>query len=220
MVESGGSRELAVGLRTAAVAVAVAEPRPVVRAGLSRMVARCPGLRLHAAVGSLESVPLDPEPPDVLLVGPVGSGPAFLAQLSRLQSQVPDARVVLVWNDGADSVPAQVVARAHGLLVDPTPARVGRVVRAVYEGLCYFDGPVPRAVWGWVHQPSARVQLSGPEGLALRLVAEGCSNAQIARQLGCTEPAAKALLRSLMRKLGARNRAHAAALAVRWRLVE
>ena len=211
---------MAVELRTATVAVAVADPRPVVRAGLARMVGRCPELRLHAAVGDLEAVPLHPDPPDVLLVNPVGSGPVFLVQLSRLHNQVPHARVVLLWTDGTDSLPAHVVARAHGLLVHPTPGRVERVVRAVWDGLCYFDGPVPRAVWDRVHLPSPRAQLSGAESVALRLVAEGSSSAQIARQLGCSEAAVKALLRSLMRKVGARNRAHAAALAVRWGLVE
>jgi DNA-binding NarL/FixJ family response regulator len=209
-----------VELRAAKVAVAVAEPRPVVRAGLARMVARCPGLRLHAAVGGLEAVPLHPDPPDVLLVNPDSSGPAFLTQLSRLHTEVPHARVVLVRTEGADSVPSQVAARAHGLLVDPTPSRLERVVRAVCEGLCYFDGPLPQAVWRRVHVPSPTVQLSTVEGLALRLVTEGCSNAQIAQQLDCSAAAVKALLRSLMRKVGARNRAHAAALAVRWGLVE
>jgi DNA-binding NarL/FixJ family response regulator len=57
--------------------------------------------------------------------------------------------------------------------------------------------------------------LSEREASVLRLVAEGLSNKQIASKLGIAERTVKMYVASAMNKLGAENRAHAAAVALR-----
>lgn len=189
------------------------------RTGLAQVLARCSGLKLHAALCTVEEVQADPHPPDVLLVGggPEGLGP----RLRRLREAAPGVRVVLVSPDGTGrALPADLVRHVHGVLADPTPERLERVVQAVRSGLYYLDGPVPWRVWRQAHAWRSGPELRPVEVLALRLVAEGRTNAEIARELGCSEAAVKAMLRSVMRKMGATNRAQAAALAVRWGLVD
>ena len=58
-------------------------------------------------------------------------------------------------------------------------------------------------------------RLSEREASVLRLVAEGLSNKQIASKLGIAERTVKMHVASAMNKLGAENRAHAAAVALR-----
>lgn len=61
--------------------------------------------------------------------------------------------------------------------------------------------------------------LSARERAVLRLVAEGWSNKQIARELALAERTVKVHLTGAMNKLGAENRAHAAVLAIRRHLL-
>jgi DNA-binding NarL/FixJ family response regulator len=64
-----------------------------------------------------------------------------------------------------------------------------------------------RATWPW---PLLQV---------LELVADGCTNAEIARRLGRSEHTVVDQVKEARRRLGARDRAHAAALAVALRVV-
>lgn len=61
--------------------------------------------------------------------------------------------------------------------------------------------------------PNAKVQLTPRETEVLRGLAEGKSNKEIARDLDIQEVTVKLHVKSLTRKLEARNRTHAAMLA-------
>jgi DNA-binding NarL/FixJ family response regulator len=50
---------------------------------------------------------------------------------------------------------------------------------------------------------------------ALRLIADGNSNKDVAAQLGISEEAVKGQVRNILAKLGARDRTHAAVLAMK-----
>jgi len=60
---------------------------------------------------------------------------------------------------------------------------------------------------------SSKQLLSQRETQVLRLVAQGLRNRDIAERLFISEVTVKAHMRSIMRKLGARSRTHAVALA-------
>jgi DNA-binding NarL/FixJ family response regulator len=68
-------------------------------------------------------------------------------------------------------------------------------------------------------QPAASDVLSARECEVLTLVVDGCSNAEIAQELGIARNTVKNHLRSILAKLGARNRVQAAAYAVSQGLV-
>ena len=56
-------------------------------------------------------------------------------------------------------------------------------------------------------------KLSEKEMFVLRLAADGMTNKEIARDMGATEVTVKMHMRSICKKLGARNRAHAAIIS-------
>lgn len=58
-------------------------------------------------------------------------------------------------------------------------------------------------------------QLGVRESQCLHLIAEGLSNKEIAAVMVITELTAKSHVHKILRKLGAQNRAHAVALAIR-----
>ena len=57
--------------------------------------------------------------------------------------------------------------------------------------------------------------LSAVEVRVLRLIAEGNSNKEIAAQLSLTEDGVKGQVRSILAKLGANDRAHAAVIGLK-----
>ena len=64
-----------------------------------------------------------------------------------------------------------------------------------------------------IRQPGTTEPLSGREKEILSLVATGLRNREIARRLFISEVTVKAHMRNIMRKLNAKSRAHAVALA-------
>ncbi|MFE0207052.1 LuxR C-terminal-related transcriptional regulator [Streptomyces sp. NPDC058985] len=67
--------------------------------------------------------------------------------------------------------------------------------------------------------PPATVKLSPPLLRVLELVADGWTNAEIARRLNLSEHTVKDHVKKIRRLLGARDRAHAAVLAVEARII-
>ena len=68
--------------------------------------------------------------------------------------------------------------------------------------------------------PRVPARLSGREMQVLELLAEGDSNPEIAVALGLSEETIKTHVKHCIAKLGARNRTHAAVLALRRGLID
>lgn len=100
----------------------------------------------------------------------------------------------------------------------------------------YGDCTIPRELLGrliqWVAEPPDAVsrtvplrhpargsELTGRELDVLQLIADGYGNADIAELLACSQHTVKNIIYDLMGRLQLRNRAHAAAYAVRAGLV-
>jgi DNA-binding CsgD family transcriptional regulator len=62
--------------------------------------------------------------------------------------------------------------------------------------------------------------LSPAEVRVLRLIAEGNTNREIAAQLLVTEDSVKGLVRSILAKLGANDRAHAAVIGLKRGIIQ
>jgi len=67
--------------------------------------------------------------------------------------------------------------------------------------------------------PSWATELSSRDVKVLRLLSEGRSTAGIAGDLAYSESTIKNIIHDLVRQLGARNRAHAVAMAIRAGLI-
>lgn len=98
-----------------------------------------------------------------------------------------------------------------------------RAVRAVSAGAGYLQAEITRPVlerFAREAPPPLTARLSPRETEVLRLLAAGLANKQIAHQLGISETTVKGYLSQLFEKLGAADRAHAVALALRTRLID
>jgi DNA-binding NarL/FixJ family response regulator len=85
-------------------------------------------------------------------------------------------------------------------------AALGELVTEVVE-----DGPIP--------EPPRPPGLSERDMEVLRLMADGHSTAGIARDLAYSESTIKNIIHAIVRELGARNRAHAVAMALRNQMI-
>lgn len=146
----------------------------------------------------------------------------------RIKTQMPGVRVVMltVSEDEQDLTDA-VRAGADGyLLKDLLPEMLFQQLR----GLAAGETPISRAMTGKLFhqlshqsrptvQPAAAAALSARECDVLALIVSGYSNQEIADELGIARNTVKNHLRSILARLGVRNRAQAAAYAVNNRLV-
>src|SRR5579884_3534441 len=152
---------------------------------------------------------------DLLMVGVDAGGeslgwPQLLARSKKL---APSTRLVLVGDeDGPDMVRRALDAGADAYVTrrvepdDPVFALRQVVAPALYLVWPFSRGRAPAA------RDATRFGLTRREGEVLELVARGCSNAEIARELGITEQTVKGHLWRLYRKLGVSNRTAAARL--------
>jgi len=141
----------------------------------------------------------------------------------QIKSRMPDVRVVMLTvSDDEQDLAAAVRYGADGyLLKDILPETLFQQLRGLMSG----ETPIARAMTGKLFrqlahqnqpavQPAATAVLSARECEILALVVNGYSNQAIAEELGIAHNTVKNHLRSILTKLGVRNRAQAAALAV------
>ncbi len=141
----------------------------------------------------------------------------------RIKAKMPEVRVVMltVSDDEQDLVAAVRYGADGYLLKDIMPEALFQQLR----GLAAGEAPISRGMTGkLLHQlaqqsrpaaqPAAYAVLSSRECEVLALVVHGYSNQEIAEDLGIARNTVKNHLRSILAKLGARNRAQAAAQAV------
>ena len=146
----------------------------------------------------------------------------------RIKTQMKDVQVVMLTvSDDEQDLATAVRYGADGyLLKDLLPEMLFQQLRGLMSG----EAPISRTMTGKLFhqlaqrgqstvQPVATTVLSARECEVLALIVKGCSNREIAGELGITRNTVKNHLRSILAKLGVRNRAQAAAYAVSHGLV-
>jgi DNA-binding NarL/FixJ family response regulator len=205
-------------------AILIADDHEIVRFGLSRFLRASLGVEEVVEAANFEEVLERLERRDISLVvidlGMPGlKRPADLAAIRRRR---PDVRVlVLTASEAREDVLSALRAGAHGYVTKCEPGEdFLRAVRQVMVGNIYVTPALAaEPALGaerngtFVAGRSARAKLTDRQKQVLRLLARGGSNKDIARQLGLSESTAKFHVASLLRTLGADNRAEAAALA-------
>ena len=90
-----------------------------------------------------------------------------------------------------------------------TPLELAGALRQIHAGRTYFQG----AFGELAARPTAPKQPTAREVDVLHLVAEGCSNQEIARQLHLTEPTVRFHVHNLFTKLGVTRRTQLVSVA-------
>ncbi|WUJ75756.1 response regulator transcription factor [Kribbella soli] len=204
------------------VRVVVADDQTVVRDGLVTLLKLLPGIDVVAAASDgQEAVQLVAEhDPDVLLVDlrmPTMDGVEATRQV-RADHPRTEVVVLTTYSDD-DSVLSALRAGARGFLTKDADAEsIGRALEAAANGQSILDAEVQRRL---IEGTSTRPPEPTDTGLTpreievLRLIAEGLSNTEIARQLVVSEATVKTHINHLFAKANLRDRAQAVAYAYR-----
>lgn len=148
--------------------------------------------------------------PHVALVDLFLAGESGADVCAAIRQESPSTRVLLISGAGRMSPAAARAAGASGFVSkDLEAAEVTRAVRMVGAGMTLFP---PKEA-----QPAPL--LSEREREVLSLIADGCTNREIAEQLFLSPHTVKEHTSAVYRKLSARNRAEAVQLAQRMGLL-
>ena len=201
------------------IRILIVDDHPVVREGLVAVLESVPDFRVVGSAASAEEAlaAMKAAPPDIVLLDLELPGMSGIDAIPRLIAGGDHVRViVLTAYDTEERVLGAIKAGAGGyLLKGAAAAEIVDAIRAVRDGGSYLTPRVATRVIAQVGGRRRSGVLSERQREVLRLVADGRSNKQIARQLSITERTVKFHITSIFNKLGADNRAQAIALATR-----
>jgi DNA-binding NarL/FixJ family response regulator len=207
------------------IRVVLADDHALVLEGLRGLLERQPDLELVAAVADGEDLLdlLTTERVDVVVLDLLMPyhGLQVLAEIRR--RQIPVRVLVLTAFCDGESIQAALEQEAEGIaLKTELPSQTIEAIRQVMRGQLVY----PRAAQRWLashHRVPVLVdplaELSEREVDVLTLIANGCTNQEIAADLAISENTVRYHLKNIYGKLGVTNRTEAAAIYLKTRVV-
>jgi len=197
------------------IRVLVVDDHPLFRDGLTGLLATVDDVEVVAAVGDGDealrrSVQLAP---DVVLMDLNLPGTPGLEATRQIVTRLPSVAVlVLTMVDDDDSVLAALQLGARGyLLKGAVQEEVLAAIRTVSAGGAVFgQGVAQRMLAGGRSTRDRYGALTDREAEVLGLIATGCSNTQIARELGVSLKTVQNHVSHVLAKLQVRDRTQAA----------
>ena len=197
------------------IRILLIDDHPIVRAGLADTLGDEADMQV---VGELEDGAealhsFEALRPDVTIMDIAMPEVCGLQALEAIRGRHPHARVIMLTTLAGDhQMRSALQLGAAGFLMKSSVRReLLDAIRAVHAGQRWIPADVARALVEHLGQP----HLSEREMAVLRSAADGNSNKQIGAQLGIVEDTVKAHIRTILAKLGARDRTHAVAIAAR-----
>ncbi len=210
------------------ISVLLVDDHPVVIEGLRQVLATAGDIDVtgeaHDAARALERARA--LRPDVILLDLRMPGASGVQATRRLREQATSSAVIILTSYGDQAYVRQALeAGANGYLLKSTPPeRLIAAIRAAARGHRQLspellDGLLAE-FGGLAREQTRRETDLSPEDLEiLRRAGEGATNREIGQSLGRTEVAVKKRLQIIFAKLGAVDRAHAVAEAMRRGLI-
>jgi len=212
------------------VRILIADDHAVVRAGLRALLERQENFRVIAEADTGEGAIAKAKEvkPDVAVLDIRMPGLSGIEACRQIVDSLPDCRVIMLTSYAEDELLfAAIQAGAAGYVLK----RIGdnelvRAVERVSRGEGMLDPAMTKSVFAEMRsankaQRAAAFSDLTPQELAvLALVAEGLTNRQIAVKLYLGEGTVRNYVSSVLAKIGAANRAEAAAYAVKHNIEE
>ncbi|HET8757821.1 MAG TPA: GAF domain-containing protein [Solirubrobacteraceae bacterium] len=201
-----------------ALRVFVAEPNLLVRAGISRLIGAQDEMRVVGEAASLDETKarLRQLHPDVTLISTTLASTGSDGLIAEIRAASPSSSVLAISHGDIARDTTLLEAGATGVIdLRVDEEGLAQAVRAVACGTCVLGRSADATSGDPGHEA-----LTQRERSILTLVACGETNAEIGRTLYLATKTVERQVATVVRKLGARNRAHAAAIAVDRHIVE
>jgi DNA-binding NarL/FixJ family response regulator len=197
------------------IRILTVDDHPLVREGIAAVLeAQSDMMLIGEASSGFEAIALFREHrPDVTLMDLRMPDMSGLQTIATLRAEFPNARIIVLTTYSGDvQAAAALKAGARGyLLKSLVRNELLETIRAVHAG----NRRVPAEVATEIAEHVADDDLTGREVEILKRVASGWSNKVIAAQLSISEDTVKSHMKSVLEKLGARDRTHAVTIALR-----
>lgn len=161
--------------------------------------------------------------PDVILMDIVMGDDIDGVTATRLiRQRFPTVQVIALTSFKAESlVQSALQAGAIGyLLKDVLADELAQAIRAAHAGRGTLAPEIVQSMTHAAPPPPPGYDLTAREKEVLALMVAGLNNSEIAEKLGVSPSTIKSHVSNILAKLGVSSRTEAAALAVRYRLVE
>jgi DNA-binding NarL/FixJ family response regulator len=197
------------------IRVLTVDDHPLLREGIATLVNAEADMKLvaEASTGREAVQMFQLHRPDVTLMDlqmPDMNGSEAIVEI---RSEFPDARIIVLTTYTGDAQVLKALkagARAY-LLKGDVHLELLEMIRSVHAG----HKRIPPQIAAELAEHAGDDPLSPREIEVLRLIATGSSNKLIADQLSISEATAKSHVANILSKLGANDRAHALAIAMK-----
>ena len=205
---------------TKRIRILAVDDHPLLRQGVAGLIADEPDMTLVAQAGNGRDAiqQFRTHRPDVTLMDLQMPEMNGLDALIAIRAEFPEARVIMLTTyEGDVHILRALKAGAQGyLLKNALHSDLLRTIRAVHEGKRSLS---PEASFQVAEHMSDEA-LTPAEVVVLRLIAAGKANKEIADQLGVTEDTVKGRVKSILSKLDANDRTHAAIIGLKRGIIE
>lgn len=206
------------------IEVIIVDDHPIVRFGIKTLLLTFDDIHVIGEAGNgNEALSLCAEAqPDVVLMDIVMPGMNGVEATHALLERYPHLKIIMLTSfPDQDAVQETLEAGAVGYLLKDTPKEIiGDAIRSAHTGRTVLAPEATEAlIRAKTGPPKPGYDLSDRELEVLALVVEGLSNAEIAEQLVISPNTARNHVSACISKLGAANRAQAAAIATKYQLI-
>jgi len=202
------------------IRILVVDDHPIVRQGIAGLVGVQPDMIVvgEASNGREAIQQFRMHHPDVTLMDLQMPEMNGIDALIAIRNESPDARVIVLTTYAGDTQILRALkagAQAY-LLKNTLHEELLQTIRAVHAGKKTLSPEVSYQI----AEHATDDTLTPAEVSVLRLIAAGNANKQIADQLSITEETVKSRVKSILSKLGANDRTHAAMIGLKRGIIE